>query len=753
MPFPIIGRKKSTDLYTIGRSHALTNYAIDGFTLGTPTDNDKCTLSFWYRGTNGMDNCYLFESSGVGNNYLVVQSLGTQGTLSVIEYIASALTCHYIFDGCPGLLEDSWSHYVIQLDSTTTAENRVKMQVNGNDLYNSSMPQEKTQNENWEANKSGNTHLYGYILLDPNYGLLTEVYFIDGQIVDDTAFGQPDSRGLWMPRKYTGTYGDNGYYLDMDGSDAGDDASGNANHFTAPTADWFDDTPTNIYPMFRDTYGQMNLTAAYGNRHRMGGTTTSLQQATRGTHSFCAASGKYTFETTWVNNVTAHNANYMGFYSQTDATYYIFSSLGNRYSGGGWVAWGNTWGTGDDVAIEVDIDNGTVAFSINGVSEGNAYTGLSLVNNLISPIVSTYGTSGIVVTDNYFGWNSTFANTPTAGYIGFDSGAVPAATTTEAQRHFDVIEYTGNGSSIQLTGLGFQPDLILIKNWDTSDPHIWFDSVQGINKGTTMNEDATGTRTLSTGLTAFNADGFTLGYDATYGGRYNESGENYTALCWKFGTICNAVEYSGTGVAQNIAHGMSNVPYLVMVWNKGGQATNSVMYHFVMDQGNYAQAGTAAAESADATVWDNTAPDATNVRVGTSALTNDSGEDYIMYVFADETEVSMVTSHIGNDQNAGTIMSPYLPNIRAGYTKCISHAVDDAWYVKGGRGNHSCPPFNYEFSLSRDSISWRRGFAMGNCICRPVGTSTVVNKLNYEYVDYLWGAGGGTKLNRVQGGF
>jgi hypothetical protein len=43
---------------------------------------------------------------------------------------------------------------------------------------------------------------------------LTEVNFIDGQALDPSYFGYNDSiTGIWYPKKYTGAYGNNGYYL------------------------------------------------------------------------------------------------------------------------------------------------------------------------------------------------------------------------------------------------------------------------------------------------------------------------------------------------------------------------------------------------------------------------------------------------------------------------------------------------------------------------------------------------------------
>lgn len=92
-------------------------------------------------------------------------------------------------------------------------------------------------------------------------GLLSEIYFIDGQALTPSSFGQadPNNPNNWVPKAYTGTYGNNGFYLKFnDGSNLtnlGLDRSGNGNNWTlnnvsltaGATYDWFQDTPTIVF--------------------------------------------------------------------------------------------------------------------------------------------------------------------------------------------------------------------------------------------------------------------------------------------------------------------------------------------------------------------------------------------------------------------------------------------------------------------------------------------------------------------------
>ncbi len=112
-------------------------------------------------------------------------------------------------------------------------------------------------------------------------GYLSEINFIDGQALDPSYFGEVSAEtGAWIPKKYTGTYGTNGFYLPFnDGSSLANltaDRSGNGNNWTANnisltagvTYDWMDDTPSNNFAVLnavhagRSTISNANLTAS-----------------------------------------------------------------------------------------------------------------------------------------------------------------------------------------------------------------------------------------------------------------------------------------------------------------------------------------------------------------------------------------------------------------------------------------------------------------------------------------------------------
>ena len=87
--------------------------------------------------------------------------------------------------------------------------------------------------------------------------------------------------------------------------------------------------------------------------------------------------------------------------------------------------------------------------------------------------------------------------------------------------------YTGNGSTQSITGVGFQPDLVWLKDRDASDQHCVADAARGdqgdsykyIYPDGTWEQSAADT----TYLTSLDADGFSVGS----ADRNNKSGDDF----------------------------------------------------------------------------------------------------------------------------------------------------------------------------------------------------------------------------------
>ena len=73
-------------------------------------------------------------------------------------------------------------------------------------------------------------------------GYMAEWHFVsnNGNLTADD-FGRTNDDGIWVPKTYTGSHGSDGFHLDFaDGSDLGNDVSGNNNDFTATGFDTAD---------------------------------------------------------------------------------------------------------------------------------------------------------------------------------------------------------------------------------------------------------------------------------------------------------------------------------------------------------------------------------------------------------------------------------------------------------------------------------------------------------------------------------
>ena len=178
----------------------------------------------------------LFSSLGTtGNQFYAHFNTASKLVISDYEayvYTRAELTSTRVFRDF-----SAWYHLVIVMDSSqATAADRVKLYVNGvQETLAGTQP-----NQNTEAFwNNANAH---YIGRPPNNttdifnGYLADVYFIDGSALDPTSFGEIDNNNVWQPKKYSGSYGTNGFHLDFSDNSSnsalGTDSSGNGNNFT-----------------------------------------------------------------------------------------------------------------------------------------------------------------------------------------------------------------------------------------------------------------------------------------------------------------------------------------------------------------------------------------------------------------------------------------------------------------------------------------------------------------------------------------
>lgn len=291
----------------------------------------------------------------------------------------------------------AWYHVVVAVDTTqATASDRVKLYVNGEAIATTatSSPAQNTGyviNTNVAHNigryvRNGDSYLYGY---------LAETYMIGGSQLTPSSFGETDATtGIWIPKAYTGSFGTNGFYLNFANSgDLGNDVSGNNNDWTVnglTSIDQSYDSPTNNfatlnplvnYQAYPPVLAEGNLKNTSNANASNGGTSPSTIVVSQGKWYAEMKVGANKQDGTALGIVTdSYRFDY-----QNDAAFYTSASFSSvAYLGDGrkvisntFSSYGATFTTNDIIGIAVDLDNDTVTFYKNGVSQGVISTTLT----------------------------------------------------------------------------------------------------------------------------------------------------------------------------------------------------------------------------------------------------------------------------------------------------------------------------------------------------------------------------------------
>ena len=240
----------------------------------------QMTFSFWVKPSLASNKC-LFGSALSGSQIDAIGFDFGYGYGSERLHVISAHGSLIISVMPSRRFRDpsAWYHIVVVIDTpNATAADRVRIYTNG--VRETAFDIASYPSQNYQFQYWNNTHSNTIGQLGPYYGsyqfdgYLAEVRVIDGQALDASYFGQVSAEtGAWIPKKYTGTYGTNGFYLPFnDGSTLANltaDRSGNGNNWTAnnisltagSSYDWMDDTPTNNFAVLNAVYaGRSTLT-------------------------------------------------------------------------------------------------------------------------------------------------------------------------------------------------------------------------------------------------------------------------------------------------------------------------------------------------------------------------------------------------------------------------------------------------------------------------------------------------------------
>tara|TARA_R100001443_G_scaffold73182_2_gene81128 strand:- start:2126 stop:3166 length:1041 start_codon:yes stop_codon:yes gene_type:complete len=242
--------------------------------------------------------------------------------------------------------------------------------------------------------------------------------------------------------------------------------------------------------------------------------------------------------------------------------------------------------------------------------------------------------------------------------------------------YFNTLLWTGNNSARSLTGVGFQPDWIWIKDRTGSNNHAIFDSVRGVNKYITSSQNIGELNQPSSGyVSAFDSDGFSGVTGSSSYANWNGSGNNYVGWNWKAGGAGSAntdgstsatvsasttsgfsiAKYTGTGSGATIGHGLGAKPQIVFYKNLSANADWMFQSTLLANRTqlilNNSDGTNTDSRFANVDSWSNSV-----FTVGTYADQNENNSQHIAYVFAEKKGYSKFGTYTGNGNANGTFV-------------------------------------------------------------------------------------------------
>jgi len=477
----------------------------------------------------------------------------------------------------------AWYHIVVQINSGVATS-----YVNGVLTHNavgSGFTLTTGTNETRIGSYSENEYDFG--------GYMAEIHLVDGSVVAPTSFGFTDPvTGIWMPKRYEGTYGTDGFYLDFSDNSStaalGIDKSPNGNDFAVnnlAVTDSILDTPSNNFCTINSIQGASSSGGTIGFSEGNLKVVTPVSGNGNCLGTLTAETGK------WYAEI------YIVGYSSLDRSAVIASGIayqtitgGNAGEGSNATAnldvgyfhsgmmyknatenssYGASYTTGDIIGVALDLDNRTINFYKNNSAQGAV--SIADTGDWTIGVGDGSGGGGTTFALNY-GQDSSFIGNKTAqgntdangigdfyysppsGHRALCAKNLPVNSTSivRPQKHYDTILYTGQNTSslYNVTGLEFAPDLVWAKTRTTSMDNIFIDTVRGNDKQLNC-PDYSAEVTRGTPSYRFLKDGFAVGT----GGNMNNP-QNYAAWCWKAGGSSNTYNINGTGYGTASAAGL-----------------------------------------------------------------------------------------------------------------------------------------------------------------------------------------------------
>jgi len=366
--------------------------------------------------------------------------------------------------------------------------------------------------------------------------------------------------------------------------------------------------------------------------------------------------------------------------------------------------------------------------------------------------------------------------------------------------HHDEVLYAGSDSNQTITGLGFQPDWLHIKNRvENGDGwHNIVDTVRGIDKNIYVNK--TDGQDTASRVTAVTSDGFTVAGNISY---TNDADDGFIAHCFKLagstttndasatgvGTIdssyranqdsgISVVTWTGTGANGTIAHGLGKAPDCIIMKDIQQDGYHWEMYAHSGNAGGSNENNASSDEDHHIRFFDNsfdepnddheyfndTKPTSTVFSIGPKNNVNQSGISQMAICIANTNGSVRCGSYQGNGKTHGSyIFTGFRP--RAVWTSGML-AEDPHWKTvttrftsntnaaaSSGGANHGNPiehnlKFGDESSLNEQQQCNLDIFSNG---FSPASTDGKHNGGGYYYYYIAWAGSPMVGTNKVLG--
>ena len=259
---------------------------------------------------------------------------------------------------------------------------------------------------------------------------------------------------------------------------------------------------------------------------------------------------------------------------------------------------------------------------------------------------------------------------------------------------FNTAIFEGNSTTQSISGLGFSPGLVWVKDRDNGNSNAWSDVVRGRGRNlisNATNAEVSAAAATDKDLISFDADGFSVGQFED--GTYNNNGSSMVAWCWEAGGAPTAdnsagtsavptsnsakvdgsnhgsalsgsiaftrasanttkgfsvITYTGNGSAgATVDHLLGDTPDWFIVKRRDSSASWQV-FHTSLGATKFIDLHYNGAADTNTNRWNDTAPTSSVVSLGTNSNVNSNGGTYVLYCWAGKSGYSAFGSFTGN---------------------------------------------------------------------------------------------------------